>query len=127
MTKSVGSNRFRVCPSDWLRCSLPPRSTTREIQGRNWLDLLVPPTAGITVIADMRLDPAAELPPEIFHEILTYLEANELARASRVSRPWYQLCNDGNLWQSLCLRRWRGKRYMRRVYRFGKDRAAPLI
>lgn len=75
----------------------------------------------------MRLDPAIELPPEIFHEILAYLEANELARSSSVSRLWYQLCSDGNLWQSLCLTRWRGKRYMRRVYRFGKALKTPLI
>jgi hypothetical protein len=67
----------------------------------------------------MRLDPARELPPELFHEILSYFDANELACAARVSRVWHRLSADGTLWQSLCRARWQGKRYMRRVYQFG--------
>ena len=68
---------------------------------------------------NMQLDPAGELPPELFHEILGYLDANDLARATRVSCLWYRLCSDGTLWQALCRQRWQGKRDMRRGDRFG--------
>ena len=73
------------------------------------------------------LDPAKELPPELFHEILGYLEASELAKATRVSKLWNQLAVDGTLWQSLCHSRWQGKRYMRRVYRIGMCLLDPLM
>lgn len=66
------------------------------------------------------VDPGKELPPELFHEILQYLEAPELAKATRVSKLWNQLAMDGNLWQSQCSSRWEGKRYMRRLLRIGE-------
>jgi len=66
------------------------------------------------------LDPAVELPTEIFHEILTYLDANDLARVTRVNRLWNELGGNGILWQALCRSRWEGKRYMRRVYDIGE-------
>jgi hypothetical protein len=64
-------------------------------------------------------DPGKELPPELFHEILQYLEASELAKATRVSKLWNQLAMDATLWQSQCSSRWEGKRYMRRLLRIG--------
>jgi hypothetical protein len=66
------------------------------------------------------LDPATQLPAEIFHHILGYLDASELAKATMVSTLWNSLGSDGVLWQSLCRSRWEGKRYMRRVLRIGK-------
>jgi|SRR5579871_829506 len=66
------------------------------------------------------MDPATELPAEIFQEILSYLEADELAKATRVSRFWNDLASNGVLWQALCRSRWQGKRYMRRIYDIGR-------
>jgi F-box-like len=66
------------------------------------------------------LDPAVQLPAEIFHEILSYLDGHELSQATRVSKVWNILGDDAILWESLCRSRWQGKRYMRRVYRIGR-------
>jgi hypothetical protein len=68
------------------------------------------------------LDPATELPTEIFLEILTYLEANELARLAKINRLWKDFSSHGGLWQTLCRSRWQGKRYMHRVYEIGNLR-----
>src|ERR1700694_4092316 len=65
------------------------------------------------------LDPASTLPTELYHEILSYLDASDLAKCSRASASWKRLADDGVLWQSLCHTRWQGKQYMRRVYRTG--------
>jgi len=64
-------------------------------------------------------DPATELPAEIFLEILNYLEVNELVKVARVSRLWNDHATSGVLWQAFCRSRWKGKRYMRRVYDIG--------
>ena len=65
------------------------------------------------------LEPATYLPAEIFQQVLSYLEAPDLARATSVNKLWKTAASDGVLWQSLCVARWQGKRYMRRVYRIG--------
>jgi len=65
------------------------------------------------------LDPATYLPTEMFQQVLGYLEAHDLARATCVNKLWNSTASDGVLWQSLCCVRWQGKRYMRRVYRIG--------
>jgi F-box/WD-40 domain protein 7 len=43
-----------------------------------------------------------DLPRELALHILKYLPANDLARASRTCRAWYDTCNDILLWKSLC-------------------------
>ena len=73
------------------------------------------------------MDPAAYLPAELFHEILSYLDGNELAKTTGVNKLWNTLASDGVLWQSLCRSRWRGKRYMRRVYRMGMPWIVRLL
>ena len=65
------------------------------------------------------LDPANYLPAELFQQVLGYLDAPDLAHAATVNKLWNTLASDGVLWQLLCLVRWQGKRYMRRVYRIG--------
>ena len=65
------------------------------------------------------MDPAAYLPAELFHEILSYLDGIELSKTTGVTKLWKTLASDAGLWQSLCRSRWQGKRYMRRVYRMG--------
>lgn len=73
------------------------------------------------------LDPAEYLPEELFHEILYYLDGTDLAQCTEVSKLWHSLATDGRLWQSACLVRWQGKRYMRRVYRIGINPLGSLI
>jgi len=65
------------------------------------------------------MDPAIILPTEIFHEILAHLNGTDLAHVTEVSTLWNELGNNGGLWHSLCVSRWRGKRYMRRSYAIG--------
>jgi F-box-like len=65
------------------------------------------------------MDPAAILPTEIFHQILTLLDAADLAHVTQASTLWNQLGRNGVLWQTRCRSRWNGKRYMRRVYEIG--------
>jgi hypothetical protein len=67
----------------------------------------------------MKVDPAEALPSELFQEILSYLDADDVANSTRVNISWNQLGTDGVLWQSLCRVRWQGKRYMRRVFKIG--------
>jgi len=43
-----------------------------------------------------------DLPRELALHILKYLPANDLARASRTCRAWYETCNDILLWKNLC-------------------------
>ncbi|KAI9699611.1 MAG: hypothetical protein M1820_007111 [Bogoriella megaspora] len=42
-----------------------------------------------------------DLPSEIRMEILGYLEPLEVVRCASVSKTWYQMCFDGQLWSSL--------------------------
>jgi hypothetical protein len=73
-----------------------------------------------------RLDPAAILPTEVFHQILGYLDANELAKSTGVSTFWYRRAVDPVLWETHCHSRWQGKRYMRRVFRTGLPATSTL-
>lgn len=43
-----------------------------------------------------------DLPRELALHILKYLPPNDLARASRTCRAWYETCNDVLLWKNLC-------------------------
>jgi F-box-like len=74
---------------------------------------------GSSELDNMKVDPAAALPAELFHKILSYLDVDDLAKSTRVNISWNQLGTDGILWQSLCRVRWQGKRYMRRVFKVG--------
>ena len=67
------------------------------------------------------LDPAEFLPAELFQQVLSCLDSVDLTRATDVSKLWYRATADGVLWQSHCRERWKGKRYMRRVYRIGRS------
>jgi F-box/leucine-rich repeat protein 2/20 len=42
-----------------------------------------------------------ELPSELKMEILTYLTPKEVVRCSRVSKSWYEMCFDGQLWSDM--------------------------
>jgi len=64
-------------------------------------------------------DPAEYLPTEMFQQILSYLEAADLARSSATNKTWKTYASEALLWQRLCRERWQGKRYMRRAYRIG--------
>ncbi|KAK4994802.1 hypothetical protein LTR66_005243 [Elasticomyces elasticus] len=50
------------------------------------------------------LDPSDVLPPELLFDILGYLEATSLAKASTVSWRWRALCLSAHLWKTLYLR-----------------------
>lgn len=50
------------------------------------------------------LDPSHVLPPELFFDILGYLEATSLVKASAVSWQWRALCVSPYLWKVLYLR-----------------------
>lgn len=43
----------------------------------------------------------AEMPTEIRMQILRYLEPKQVVRCSRVSKSWYAMCFDGQLWSDL--------------------------
>ncbi|CAF1224861.1 unnamed protein product [Adineta steineri] len=43
-----------------------------------------------------------DLPRELALHILKYLSANDVARASRTCRSWYETCNDTLLWKRIC-------------------------
>ncbi|KAK4962351.1 hypothetical protein LTR66_012683 [Elasticomyces elasticus] len=50
------------------------------------------------------LDPCDVLPPELLFDVLGYLEATSLAKASAVSWRWRALCLSPHLWKALYLR-----------------------
>jgi F-box/WD-40 domain protein 7 len=43
-----------------------------------------------------------DLPRELALHVLKYLPANDVSRASRTCRAWYETCNDILLWKRLC-------------------------
>ncbi|CAF1612927.1 unnamed protein product, partial [Adineta ricciae] len=46
-----------------------------------------------------------DLPRELALHVLKYLPANDVARASRTCRSWYETCNDILLWKRICQRK----------------------
>ncbi|GJQ14603.1 hypothetical protein GpartN1_g6394.t1 [Galdieria partita] len=53
------------------------------------------------------LQPFSFLPDDIVKLILHFLEADDLGRARRVCKKWYEFCSDESLWKEQCLSRWR--------------------
>ncbi|GJD08717.1 hypothetical protein Gasu2_30050 [Galdieria sulphuraria] len=53
------------------------------------------------------LQPFSFLPDDIVRLILRFLEADDLGRARRVCKKWYEFCSDESLWKEQCLSRWR--------------------
>eukprot|EP00871_Galdieria_phlegrea_P001025 jgi/Galph1/1923/GphlegSOOS_G594.1 len=51
--------------------------------------------------------PFVYLPDDVVKHILGFLEAEDLGRARRVCKKWYEYCSDDNIWKRQCLKRWR--------------------
>eukprot|EP00158_Paraphelidium_tribonemae_P009368 Partr_v1_DN28844_c2_g1_i3_m33850 putative F-box and WD repeat domain containing 7, E3 ubiquitin protein ligase len=52
----------------------------------------------------LRIDFISELPDELSVIILSYLPGESCVRASRVSKSWYRLFHDNDLWRRICQR-----------------------
>jgi len=58
------------------------------------------------------LDPSDNLSPEVFVELLSFLDHVTLCTCNLVSRQWYQLATTNWLWTRLCRRLWQDKQHV---------------
>jgi len=58
------------------------------------------------------LDPSDNLSPEVFVELLSFLDHVSLCTCNLVSRQWYQLATTNWLWTRLCRRLWQDKQHV---------------
>ncbi|KAL9085565.1 MAG: hypothetical protein Q9159_004663 [Coniocarpon cinnabarinum] len=99
-----------VCRSP-LSVPVPPdaRSTSRPATsagvppGQEQLDYFSQPvvTAGSVPRPRPGFDFWRDMPPELRSHVLRLLCPHEIVKCSRVSKPWYDMCFDGQLWATL--------------------------
>jgi hypothetical protein len=47
--------------------------------------------------------PRREWPDEVAMNVISYMDAKSLAKASRLSKQWQNLCADNRIWEYLCV------------------------